>query len=77
MRNKIPDDKKKDKTAVSIDENLHEIFNDYLEENDIPNKSKYIENLIRKDMEEKGKDVTLWTILGLIPGINIYSLIYF
>ena len=25
---------------------------------------------------EKGKDVTLWTILGLIPVINIYSLLY-
>ncbi len=26
--------------------------------------------------KEKGKNVTLWTILGLIPGINIYSLLY-
>jgi hypothetical protein len=26
--------------------------------------------------KEKGKDVTLWTILGLIPGINIYCLLY-
>ncbi len=57
MRHKIPDDKKKDKTGVSIDENLLEIFNDYLKENNISNKSKYVENLIRKDMEEKGKNV--------------------
>jgi len=26
--------------------------------------------------KEKGKNVTLWTIFGLIPGINIYSLLY-
>lgn len=26
--------------------------------------------------KEKGKDVALWTILGIIPGINIYSLFY-
>ncbi len=57
MRYKIPDDKKKDKTGVSVDENLLEIFNNYLKENNISNKSKYIENLIRKDMEEKGKNV--------------------
>lgn len=29
----------------------------YIEDNDISNKSKYIENLIRKDMEERGKEV--------------------
>lgn len=57
MRHKILEDKKKDKTGVSIDENLLEIFNDYLKENNISNKSKYVENLIRKDMEEKGKNV--------------------
>jgi hypothetical protein len=32
--------------------------------------------ICRSIAKEKGKDVTLWTILGLIPGINIYSLIY-
>ncbi len=57
MRYKIPDDKKKDKTGVYVDEYLFESFNNYLKENNISNKSKYIENLIRKDMEEKGKNV--------------------
>lgn len=57
MRHKIPDDKKKDKTTVSIDQNLIDIFNNFLEENNIHNKSKYIENLIRKDMLERGKKV--------------------
>lgn len=26
--------------------------------------------------KEKGKDVTIWTIIGLIPVVNIYSLFY-
>ena len=25
---------------------------------------------------EKGKNVTLWTILGLVPAVNFYSLLY-
>ena len=32
--------------------------------------------ICRSIAKEKGKDVTLWTILGLIPVINIYSLFY-
>jgi metal-responsive CopG/Arc/MetJ family transcriptional regulator len=57
MRHKITDDMKKDKTAVSIDDNLLDIFNEYLKENNISNKSKYIESLIRKDMEQRGKNI--------------------
>lgn len=57
MRHKIPDDMKKDKTAVSIDDNLLDVFNEYLKENNISNKSKYIESLIRKDMEQRGKNI--------------------
>ncbi len=45
------------KTAVSIDDKLLEMLDKYIEDNDISNKSKYIENLIRKDMEERGKEV--------------------
>ena len=26
--------------------------------------------------KEKGKNVMLWTILGIIPGVNYYSLLY-
>ncbi|TFB08819.1 hypothetical protein E3V08_02470 [Candidatus Atribacteria bacterium MT.SAG.1] len=32
--------------------------------------------ICRSLAKEKGKNVTLWTILGLIPGINFYSLLY-
>ena len=57
MRHKIPDDKKKNKTAVTIDKNLLNLFNEFLDENEITNKSKYIENLIRRDMLERGKNI--------------------
>lgn len=57
MRHKIPDDMKKEKMTLTIDEKIVDLFNKYLEDNDISNKSKYIENLIRKDMEEKGKNI--------------------
>lgn len=56
MRHKIPDNKKKDKMTLTIDEKLMEIFDKYLEDDKISNKSKYIENLIRKDMEERNKN---------------------
>lgn len=56
MRYKIPDDKKRVKTAVSIDNKLLDMLDKYIEDNDISNKSKYIESLIRKDMEERGKN---------------------
>ena len=32
--------------------------------------------ICRSLAKEKGKDVTFWTVLGFIPGINIYSLLY-
>lgn len=57
MRHKIPDDMKKEKMTLTIDEKIVDLFNKYLEDNDISNKSKYIENLIRKDMKEKGKNI--------------------
>lgn len=57
MRSKIPEDKKSEKFAITIDEKLSVILDNYLEDNELFNKSKYIENLIRKDMEEKGKKI--------------------
>lgn len=57
MRNKIPDEKKKEKMTLTIDENIVEIFEKYLEDNNIKNKSKYIESLIRRDMKERGKNI--------------------
>lgn len=57
MRHKIPEEKKKEKMTLTIDEKVINLFDKYLSDNDITNKSKYIENLIRKDMYSKGKDV--------------------
>ena len=46
--------KVKDKSAVSIDIQLAELFDKFLEGKNITNRSKYIENLIRSDMDKKG-----------------------
>jgi len=56
-RSKLPENKKKPKISITIDEKLNEIMEDQLKDIGI-NRSKYIENLIRKDMEEKGLDIT-------------------
>lgn len=56
MRHKIPDEMKKDKFTITIDEKLNDIVNNYLDENDIK-RSNYIEKLIREDMERRGKNV--------------------
>lgn len=56
MRHKIPDEMKKDKFTITIDEKLNDIVNDYLESNDIK-RSNYIEKLIREDMEKRGKNI--------------------
>lgn len=56
MRHKLPEDKKKKSFSLSLDEELLDIFENYLNTNKVKNKSKYIENLIRKDMTERGED---------------------
>ena len=57
VRHKLENDKKKPKISITLDENLSEIMEDYLEKIGL-NRSKYIENLIRKDFEKKGYDIT-------------------
>jgi metal-responsive CopG/Arc/MetJ family transcriptional regulator len=56
-RSKLPEDKKKPKISITIDKKLNEIMDDQLNDLGI-NRSKYIENLIRKDIEERGLDTT-------------------
>lgn len=56
MRKKIPDDKKKVKTAISIDEKLSEMFEKFLKDKNISNRSRYIEELIRQDMNSRGEN---------------------
>jgi metal-responsive CopG/Arc/MetJ family transcriptional regulator len=57
MRHKIPDDKKKEKMTITIDNEIVSLFENYLEENNITNRSKYIERLIIRDMEERGEKI--------------------
>lgn len=57
MRKKISDDKKRVNANITIDKDLYYILEEYLKENNISNKSKYIENLIRIDFEKKGKKI--------------------
>ena len=56
MRHKLPEEKKKKSFSLTSDEELLDIFENYLDTNKVKNKSKYIENLIRRDMNERGED---------------------
>jgi len=57
MRHKLPDDKKKKSFSLTIDEDLLDIFDKYLTNRNVKNKSKYIEKLIREDMENRGEEI--------------------
>lgn len=49
-RNKIPKDKRRVKIGGTIDPDLYKIFEDFLEEIGIFNKSKYLEDLIKENL---------------------------
>ena len=57
MRKKISDDKKRTNARITIDTQLFQILDEYLLKNNISNRSKYIENLIRNDFEKRGKTI--------------------
>ncbi len=57
MGNKKDDDKKKIKLSFSVNEKLVSKLDDYLNDEDLGKRSKYIEKLIRDDMRKRGKDV--------------------
>lgn len=58
MANKKSEEKKKVKISFSVNEKLLDKFDEFLEENEIQKRSKYIEKLIRDDMERRGRDVS-------------------
>lgn len=58
MRRKMDNNKKKKKLTITINEELSKIFSKYIEDNNISNISRVVEDLIRKDMSEKGEDVS-------------------
>ena len=57
MRKKLAEDKKRKSLTLTIDEDLLGLFDKYSNNKKIKNKSRYIENLIRKDMESRGEDI--------------------
>lgn len=57
MRHKIPNENKKKKFSITIDERLSLLLDKYMSENNINNKSLYIESLVRKDMKERGENI--------------------
>ena len=50
---------KKKKLSLTIDKNILVILDEYLEEIDVSKRSRYIQKLIREDMEKRGKDVSI------------------
>jgi metal-responsive CopG/Arc/MetJ family transcriptional regulator len=56
-RKKLLDEDKKPKISITLDENLDKIMEGNLKKIGL-NRSKYIENLIRKDFENRGYDIT-------------------
>jgi metal-responsive CopG/Arc/MetJ family transcriptional regulator len=58
MVNKKSEEKKKRKISFSVNEKLLDKLDNFLDENEIPKRSRYIEKLIREDMEKRGKDIT-------------------
>jgi metal-responsive CopG/Arc/MetJ family transcriptional regulator len=57
MANKKSEDKKKRKISFSVNEKLLDKLDDFLDKNEIPKRSRYIEKLIREDMEKRGKNI--------------------
>ena len=57
-RKKIADDKKKVKTGVTINSDVVDLMDELLEDIGNTNRSRYIEKLIREDLEKRGKDVS-------------------
>ena len=58
MANKKSEDKKKKKISFCMNEKLLEKLDKYLEKEEIPKRSKYIEKLIEEDMIKRGKNTT-------------------
>lgn len=57
MANKKSEENKKKKISFCVNEKLLEKLDEFLEKEDIPKRSKYIEKLIREDMEKRGKNI--------------------
>ena len=56
--NKKSEEGKKGKISVSVNKKLLYKLDEHLENEDLGKRSKYIEKLIREDMEKRGKDTS-------------------
>lgn len=56
-RQKLSEEDKKKEFSISINEKLNTILEEYLINKGITNKSKYIENLVKKDLKERGENI--------------------
>lgn len=57
MRKKIPDNKKKIKTGFTLNSDVVELMDELIEDIGNTNRSRYIEKLIREDLEKRGKNI--------------------
>ena len=55
--NKKSEENKKRKLSFSMNDKLLSKLDEYLENEDLGKRSKYIEKLIREDMKKRGKNV--------------------
>lgn len=56
-RKKIEEEKKKIKTGVTINSEVVEMMDEMIYEIGNTNRSRYIEKLIREDLEKRGKNI--------------------
>lgn len=56
-RKKIQEDKKKIKTGVTINSDVVDLMDELLGDIGNTNRSRYIEKLIREDLEKRGKNI--------------------
>lgn len=56
MKKKYPEEKRRMKITITIDEKINEAFNEYVKDNGYYNKSEVIEDLIKKVITRNKKD---------------------
>ncbi len=56
-RKKIQEDKKKVKTGVTINSDVVEMMDELIDDIGNTNRSRYIDKLIREDLEKRGKNI--------------------
>ena len=54
MRKKLNEEQKKRKMTITIDDSLFNVFEEYMVEIKMSNKTKYIEKLIKEDLLKRG-----------------------